>query len=328
MKAVTEKELGKFFESLSSEYDVRVPVSLKDGSRTLGRLEEGPLALEGGYVPFKPTSVFFPQFEKIFETGNGNGKIKMAEKLEKPLLVVGMTAQDLDCLEFIDKFFSSNYVDDLYFNKRNNSVVVGVSGKAGKDGEFMKIAGGKCDIELVFDGERYNVVPYSEIGKSLLARMDGGVESSSVDNLKRESDALSKEDMDTISRASELLLQDKVPDEFWEEIASRCIVCTSCNLSCPTCTCFDVKDRKYENSVERIRIWDSCQYDGFMREASMHNPMGTEAQRTRRRIHHKLAADPTRWQTKTCFLCGRCDDVCPTNIGMLSVSREIVARYG
>ena len=55
---------------------------------------------------------------------------------------------------------------------------------------------------------------------------------------------------------------------------------------------------------------------------------GTEALRTRRRIHHKLAADPERWGEISCFRCGRCDAVCPTGIGIFAVAREMVARYG
>ncbi|MRR39590.1 hypothetical protein EG829_34055, partial [bacterium] len=87
-------------------------------------------------------------------------------------------------------------------------------------------------------------------------------------------------------------------------------------------------DWRYAERVERSRMWDSCQLDGFMREASGHNPLGTEALRTRRRIHHKLAADPERWGEISCFLCGRCDAVCPTGIGIFAVARELVARYG
>jgi L-lactate utilization protein LutB len=65
-----------------------------------------------------------------------------------------------------------------------------------------------------------------------------------------------------------------------------------------------------------------------MREASGHNPMGEERVRTHRRIHHKLAADVKRWGHITCYLCGRCDRVCPTGIGIVAVCREMVEEYG
>ena len=131
-----------------------------------------------------------------------------------------------------------------------------------------------------------------------------------------------------IRHASELLRANRVPESFWAEIGDRCIACTGCNLACPTCTCFGVQDWRSAKKTERSRMWDSCQLDGFMREAGGHNPLGSEAERTRRRIHHKLAADPEKWGEISCFLCGRCDAVCPTGIGIVAVARELVARFG
>ncbi|MBN1593540.1 MAG: 4Fe-4S dicluster domain-containing protein [Candidatus Coatesbacteria bacterium] len=328
MKRAKTEELKTFFESLSDKYDLRVPVKLHDGTRVLGSLSEGEFAIEGGKIPQKPTSVFFPQFDEMFVVTDGD--VAMAKPPAKPIMVVGMTAEDLDCLEFIDKFFAENFRDNIYYNKRDGSVVVGVSGRCGKDGEFMKIAGGKCDIELISDGECFIVHPYTDKGEGLVEKLQadecgcGGVH---MEALRKESDALPKEDEETVDKASELIRQGKVTDEFWDEIATRCIACTSCNLACPTCTCFEVYDRERDGKMVRQRIWDSCQLDGFMREASGHNPSGKQLQRTRRRIHHKLAADVERWGHRTCMLCGRCDEVCPTEIGIKSVCREIVKRF-
>lgn len=326
MKALTIEEIISFLTLMETEFDVRAPIRLHDGTRSLGNLKEGPLALKGGRIPLKVTSVFFPQMERVFARESGR-EIQIAPQRKKPILVVGFTAEDAECLEFIDKFFSENFRDDLYFQKREGSVVVVFSGKCGSNGEFLKIAGGKCDIELVCDGDRYIVLSYSEKGKDLEKRMTSSGEIDDIESLKRMSDDLPGDDRETIQKASELILADKVPDAFWSEIGDRCIACTSCNYACPTCTCFEVYDRVYKDATVRERMWDSCQLDGFMREASGHNPMGTEGARTRRRIHHKLAADVTRWGHITCFMCGRCDDVCPTNIGIKSVSRLIVERY-
>lgn len=325
MQAVTSEQFEGFLRQVATDYDVRVPIALADGTRTLGRLGEGPLALAGGALPGKPTSVFFPQSET--ELTYRKGSVEMQRPPERPLLAVGFTAQDLDCLEFIDRFFSENFRDDIYFSRRDGAVLVGVSGRCGPEGELLKIAGGKCDFELVCDGARFVVVPYSQSGRRLCDRIEGGTDAS-LDGLQKESDALSTDFADAVNRASELIGEEKVPEEFWQEIGDRCIACTACNLACPTCTCFDVYDWKCGRYVQRQRIWDSCQLGGFMREASGHNPLGTEALRTRRRIHHKLVADPQRWGTITCFLCGRCDKVCPTGIGIEAVSREIVRRFG
>lgn len=327
MKVLTEQNLKVFLESVEADYDVRVPISLHDGTRALGKLDEGSLALTGGRIPSKITNVFFPQMETVLTTIDNTTESQQAPA--KPLLVVGFTAQDADCLEFIDRFYSENYRDNIYFNKRDNSVIVCVSGRCGPDGEFLKIAGDKCDMELICDGQNYLLAAYTDAGKTL-AKNAGGVETDGnlMQELQKESDSLSTEDIELIQAASKLLLGEKVPDDFWVSVSDRCIACTSCNLACPTCTCFDVFDRKSDGKVHRWRIWDSCQLDGFMREASGYNPMGTENLRTRRRIHHKLAADVTRWGQLTCMLCGRCDDVCPTGIGIKAVCREMVDKYG
>jgi sulfhydrogenase subunit beta (sulfur reductase) len=328
MKRLAEAEIQSFLKSLESRYDVWVPVRLHDGTRSLGRPADGPLALAGGALPQKPTRMFFPQMDVILSL---KGKeVEGPASPEKPLLVVGFTAEDLDCLEFIDRFYGEDYQDTVYFGKRENGVVVAVTGRCGKDGKTLRTSSGNCDLEFVCDGHGYLAVAHSDTGKALV---QGGALAAETQDLASLQDAIQSEadngeDRALLEKASKLLLEDKVPDTFWEQIANRCIACTSCNLVCPTCTCFDVFDRGNGDGDERWRMWDSCQLDGFMREASGHNPMGKESVRTRRRIHHKLGADPRRWGQITCMLCGRCDDACPTSIGIKSVCREMVAQYG
>lgn len=328
MKRLTEAEIQPFLQSLESQYDVWVPIRLHDGTRSLGRLGEGPLALAGGALAQKPTRMFFPQMDVILSLKGG--QIETQGPPDKPLLVVGFTAEDLDCLAFIDRFYSENYRDTVYFNKREGAAIVAVTGRCGKDGRPLKVADGNCDLELVSDGQGYLLVAHSATGKTLAAACQGGSEvpDTTLDALRSEAGVDNDEDRAILEKASKLLLDDRVPDGFWEGLAEQCIACTGCNLVCPTCTCFDVFDRREDGQDQRWRMWDSCQLDGFMREASGHNPMGKQAVRVRRRIHHKLGADPRRWGQITCMLCGRCDDACPTGIGIKAVSREMVAKYG
>ena len=327
MKALTPNELEAFLESQSAAFDVRAPIRLHDGTRVLGSLGEGALELRGGPLPRKPTTVFFPQQEQIVRFAQ-DGTTSVPPVAEKPLFVVGFTAEDLECLEFLDRFFARGLRDDVYFAKRDGAIVAGVSGRCGLGGRLMRIAGGNCDLEFIVDDETCIVAAHTEAGKAIEAAIACAEQDASLDALQRESDALPARGKEVVLKASELIRADKVPDEFWGEIGDRCIACTGCNLVCPTCTCFDMLDWTDDAGVERSRVWDSCLYDGFMREASSHNPMGTEAQRTRRRIHHKLAADPERWGHVTCFVCGRCDAVCPVNVGIISVCGEIVSRFG
>lgn len=325
MKVLTSKQLDSFFLHLAESLDVRLPILLPDGTRVISSLGDGSIALQGGAVSSKPTAAFFPQHASIFTFADGVIQEKTADKL--PIFVLGFTHQDLACLRFIDRFFANGLRDDIYFTLRSNAIVAGISGYCGANGALLQPTGDNCDLELFWDGCRWLVIPYSDAGIAIVADLPDSAPPEAIEAFKKASTALPDENEKILQQASELLRTDRVPDSFWAEIAGRCIACTGCNLVCPTCTCFGVQDWRSYKTIERSRMWDSCQLDGFMREASGHNPLGNEALRTRRRIHHKLAADPEKWGEISCFLCGRCDIACPTGIGILAVAKELVARY-
>lgn len=325
MRVLSPERQDHFFASLERLYQVRLPVLLAEGTRALGAPGEAPLALLGGPLPGKPTAAFFPHSGPLFAAGPEGFELPPAPP--RPLLVMGFTPRDLECLHFIDRFFADGLLDDIYFRLRKHAVIAGVSGYCGQGGALIAPAGGGCDLEFVWDGSRWLVIPYSEAGSSIVEGLPDSAPEQALEELKAAGAALPDDGHATIREASRLLRGERIPDSFWAEIGDRCIACTGCNLACPTCTCFGVQDWRYAQKVERSRMWDSCQLAGFMREASGHNPLGSEALRTRRRIHHKLAADPQRWGEISCFLCGRCDAVCPTGIGMLAVAREMVSRF-
>ena len=325
MKKLTPAALDIFFTDLGKDFDLRIPVISPEGARVLGRPDEGRSALGGGPLLAKPTAVFFPQEGEVFTSAAENSK--HSQSAARQLLVVGFTPRDLLCLGFIDRFFADGLCDDIYFKLRAGSIIAAVSGFTGINGGFVPIAGGNCDLEFIFDEADWIIVPYSEAGRGVTALLLSDAPVDALAAVTKRSAGFVDNDAAIIEAASRLLLQDLVPDSFWEEVAASCILCTGCNLVCPTCTCFGVQDWRYPERVERSRMWDSCQLDGFMREAGGHNPLGTEALRTRRRIHHKLAADKTKWGEISCFLCGRCDAVCPTGIGIVAVAKMMVERF-
>ena len=326
MKILTPDRLEPFLASLAQLWELRLPILLTDGTRVIGSPDDGQLALLGSAILSKPTAAFFPQQGTIF-TAN-DGEFREPSPPVRPLFVLGFTPRDLACLRFIDRFFADGCRDDIYFRQRQSAVVTGLSGYCGTGGALLPPAGGDCDLEFFWDGNNWLVIPYSEAGRALVTELPDTAPPEAVELFRKAMLPLPDENEQLIRRASELLRTGCVPDSFWAEIGDRCIACTGCNLACPTCTCFGVQDWRTAKKVERSRMWDSCQLDGFMREASGHNPLGSEALRTRRRIHHKLAADPEKWGEISCFACGRCDVVCPTGIGMFVVARELVARFG
>ena len=326
MKELTPDRVGLFIAGLANRWELRLPILLPDGTRVIGSADDGPLALHGGAVLSKPTAAFFPQQGTIFTATEG--ELKEPQAPHRPLFILGFAPRDLACLRFIDRFFAEGWRDDIYFRQRQDAVVAGISGYCGPGGAMIPPAGCDCDLELFWDGNSWLVNAYSEAGMSIVADLPDSASASAVELFRQAAAAPPDENEELIKRASELLRADRVPDSFWAEIGDRCIACTGCNLACPTCTCFGVQDWRSARQIERSRMWDSCQLDGFMREASGHNPLGSEALRTRRRIHHKLAADQEKWGEISCFVCGRCDAVCPTGIGIVAVALEMVKRFG
>ncbi|HIJ86888.1 MAG TPA: hypothetical protein HPP97_04295 [Desulfuromonadales bacterium] len=325
MKMLHPDQLDRFFASLAPTWELRLPILLPDGTRVIGCPNDAPHSLHGAPVAGKPTAAFFPQQSTLFTVTDG--AIEEPPPADRPLFIVGFHPRDLACLRFIDRFFADGCRDDCYFRVRHGAAIGGLSGYCGPAGSLIPPAGGDCDVEFFWDRSSWLVIAYSATGNTLIADLPETAAPEAAELFPQLAAELPDENELLIRHASALLRANRVPDLFWADIGDRCIACTGCNLACPTCTCFGVQDWRSAQKTERSRMWDSCQLDGFMREAGGHNPLGSEAERTRRRIHHKLAADPEKWGEISCFLCGRCDSVCPTGIGIISVAREMVARF-
>lgn len=325
LKHLNRTDIERMLQELANHYRLQVPILLPDGTRQLAPFGSGELSLAGPQLQRKPTAFFFPQKQTILNIGS-KGDISLPTPAEKPLALFGLDRPDLAGIAFLDRFFTRAPADDVYLRERQDALLIGLTGIAGEQQSFLPLAEGNCDLELIASQKGWLACSYSKSGQELINNFPAGNEDQ-FSALQKQS-AENQQNMEQLRQASALLHADRVPDTFWEEVANRCILCTGCNLACPTCSCFGVQDRQTETNTERSRVWDSCQFDAFMREASGHNPLGTEALRTRRRIHHKLVADVERWGELGCVACGRCDRACPTGIGMFTVVKEMLARYG
>ncbi|OFZ79056.1 MAG: hypothetical protein A2583_14635 [Bdellovibrionales bacterium RIFOXYD1_FULL_53_11] len=323
MRVLTSDTLKDFLQQAGGQYRVLAPVVYTDGTVALGGLDEGPVDFLSGQLSGKTTAAFFPPEETLFSFEAG--AVRPVLGPGKPLLVLGLSAADADALEFIDRFYANQFKDVTYLQRRANSVVAVVSGKV--NGGFERIAGKNCDLEFTFDGTKFFVSAYTARGEALAGLVkDQTADVAGFDAMKRQSLVLGHETKAILDHASKLICDGKVTDDFWKTIADSCIECGSCVYSCPTCTCFDVYDVGTADCGVRKRCWDTCVLGGYTREASGHNPRN-EAERSRRRVSHKLAADVQRWGHISCMACGRCDSNCPTGIGILAVSRKIVEKF-
>ena len=110
---------------------------------------------------------------------------------------------------------------------------------------------------------------------------------------------------------------------YWSRLADRCIHCNVCAYVCPTCYCFDVRDRTDQGKIERLRTWESCQSKGFTRIAGGHDPREQKGPRLRQRFCHKLLYFPQQFGPVACVGCGRCVVSCPVNIDIREIISDI-----
>lgn len=113
----------------------------------------------------------------------------------------------------------------------------------------------------------------------------------------------------------------------WQEVASRCYSCGSCNTTCPTCFCFSMDDELDLTLAAgvRRRSWDSCQLLEFALVAGGHNFRGERWQRVRHRWHRKFLYLYKRLGRSYCTGCGRCSRACTADINIVDVSNQLIS---
>lgn len=116
--------------------------------------------------------------------------------------------------------------------------------------------------------------------------------------------------------------------ETWEQHATRCYSCGTCNLVCPTCFCFDVTDKmnlSLKSGVKQ-REWDGCMLEGFARIASGENFRHDRPQRLRHRFYRKYSYLFTRYGRPYCCGCGRCVRQCLVHIDPVAILNDMIAE--
>lgn len=186
------------------------------------------------------------------------------------------------------------------------------------------------DVQLTDLGESYLVEIGSEKGEIALSGARNLFHEATEDQKSQrerlELDARNQLGEETCHFASAMrrISTRRVQDAFWEKTSEWCLGCGGCNLVCPTCYCFSVKDLGSDGSWTRCRMWDSCQYAAFTLEASGHNPRAERKQRMKRRFFHKASAQYyQRDGAVGCVGCGRCIKVCLGATNMPAVVQAI-----
>ncbi len=337
MKKIALSNINALYDEISSLCELYLPV-LTAGALNYQKYAKGAKVDLNGQTVKSAKEVFFPQSETFidFKVTNDNIEIKDAREVKDLFVVFGVRACDQRSFEILDRVFLADPVDTGYQNKREAGVIITLACNSPVQSCFCKNFGidassPKGDIESRIANGYLYLEPLTEKGKKLfdkltvLAACDKADEKAADDNKKEitaKIDALPLNGLDLSEFKGENLMPLFNRPE-WDELSEACLGCGTCTFVCPTCQCFDIKDYKTNNGVQRYRCWDSCMYSDFTKMAAA-NPRTTQMQRYRQRFMHKLVYFPANNDgIYGCVGCGRCVKKCPQSLNIVKVIKKL-----
>jgi sulfhydrogenase subunit beta (sulfur reductase) len=336
-----KNDLAGFVESLAGagELEVLGPV-LKDGKFTFAAAEPQEFRLDFQNTYLSPKDLFFPQSETMLEfnaTPGEEGAFILEDVREKPRrrLVLGLRPCDAKAFAVLDTIFANDqYTDPYWMDKREATVLIGLGCNEPCATCFCTSVGtgpfhGEgLDAQAVDLGEKLLLSPLTPRGEGVLKKAKGLPPATADDEaqareIKQRAEAAIASTVETDN-----IVQRTVMELFeaphWDVVQERCLNCGVCTFVCPTCHCFDIQDEVRDGTGVRIRNWDYCMSWLFTQHGSGHNPRPHKKERVRQRFMHKFKYIPLkRGGAMGCVGCGRCVTLCPVNIDVRDVVRDM-----
>jgi len=301
--------------------------------------EQVQIHLPNPYYP--PKRFVFPHIERLLQARRTNGDIAIEPVYESPKRAIfGIRSCDVAGIHHLDRFFLGGDFRDIYYQKRRqnlllvNLVCTDPERDIGEECFCMCADTGPAardsfDLQLMDLGTEFMAVAGTPAGEALFS--DTIFRRGNQAHLEKRRKILGevrkqfKNTTAWFSAAVGYISRGEVLDKTWEEIGNRCLECGGCTYVCPACTCFTVSDRRVSpDTIERVRIWDSCGLSGFTRMAGGFNPRRAVHDRRNRRFFRKLSHYfIQRELSMACVGCGRCAAVCHGDIGMPAVVEMI-----
>ncbi len=284
------------------------------------------LVLSFDVTQIPPKKYLQPACEKLFGYDLPAGEAMEVTPPGGDVILFGVHPYDIIAINQMDKVFSAAPQDTHYLERRKRTTIIGIDPVRVAPRAFWSSMGAHSadsgfDLMLTDIGQCYTVEVGSPKGTSLMEMTHARSATSAEVNERDRTRAEVKKRCDAHGLRFPFLelpglLKGKEDDVIWEEKARLCFSCGTCNLVCPTCYCFDVRD---EVSIDlgkgsRYRTWDGCLLSDFARVAGGGNFRGHRADRYRHRFYRKGQFLFHRFGDIACVGCGRCSRQCPSDI--------------
>jgi len=281
--------------------------------------------------------ILFPPAEKLI-TYEINKTINIKSVIEGSQKVLfGINAWDIYGMNFLDKFFTTDFVDENYVHRRKNLIVIGMDSEPTETNFSLSMgceyAKDGFDLYLTELKDKYFIRVATAKGDEILNKY-AETSNAKAEDFKEYNKYMDdyrlkfklNVDIKNFYDNFELIYND---EEFWKRIAKNCYSCGSCNLVCPTCFCFNVRDDIELNLKDgnKIREWDSCMIPEYGLVAGGHNFRPDKENRLKQRYRCKLKTFLDKFGRYACVGCGRCIEACLAKINIAedinSVKKEV-----
>lgn len=347
-RIITKENLCKWVDEIAQEMPFFAPIetnSPKKGEKNYEyrRIKQsGQIAFDFDRTRISPKGFFFKPEEKLMTASLTKGAPKAVEIQKEQQVLFGVRPCDITALNLLDKvFLDDKYPDPYYSAHRQRTTVIGMrcvkecrtcfcgtmesyNPKNGYDlmltelptGDYLVESGSHEGVEIVMKHYDLSREVTDQDRRVILANFIA------IDNTF-------KTHVPMIGTRSIVELSTK--GEIWKKYEETCLSCGQCVFVCPTCWCFDVKEKVAADSSDpgnidntlRYRVWGSCLFKEFHTVAGGHVFKPTTASRLENYYKHKIKGIPERFGMWGCIGCGRCYSTCPVGIDIRESISEI-----
>ena len=324
------------FNEISSLMDLYIPVETTNGNASFKKYQDGMVMSNVLKTDRSPKDLFFPQTQCLMEFKTQGKTIEVIDnrKEAEDFVVFGVRGCDVKSLEVLDRVFLVEPVDTYYATRREHGIIISMACNRPDETCFCKTFGVDAsspagDIVCYKTNDALYLDAKTEKGEKLLSKLDKvTIEDDGKDAKKVQEDIKAiVEKLPLANLKADAFGSDLTQKYFdapeWESLSKSCLGCGTCTFVCPTCQCYDIKDFKTNNGVERFRCWDSCMYSEFTK-MSAGQPRLSQLERFRQRFMHKLVYFPTNNDGMfSCVGCGRCVAKCPISMNIVKVMKTL-----